>query len=109
MTNYTINTLFEPILTPGIIDSVTIISGSRPMDSRQYITLYPNPTKGKFTVKGLKSGSVEVGNLLGNKFINATSTGAETLELDLSPFGRGMYWVRIVTGGKTYMHKLVLE
>ena len=109
MTNYTVNTLFEPVLTPGIIDSVVILSVSKGLEPNQYISLYPNPTKGKFTVKGLKNGSVEVGNLLGNKFISTTSTGADTLELDLSAFGRGMYWVRIVTEGKTYIHKMVLE
>ena len=109
MTNYTLNTLFDPVITPGILDSVVIISGTHLAESMQPITVFPNPTTGRFTVAGLSKGTIEVWSALGRRCLNVKANSDSKVQLDLSAFGRGMYWVRIAAGDKSVIRKVMVE
>ncbi len=75
------------------------------------IFIYPNPSNGKFYVSGIKSASsIEIFNLFGEKIYSELSKrNSYVKEIDLSPFAKGIYFVKIFDGMKVRMGKIVLE
>jgi hypothetical protein len=75
------------------------------------ISIYPNPTNGKFFLRYKESGihgvatqeiRLDVYNFLGEKIISQTNLQPESsYELDLTSFPDGVYFVSIVNGRKT--------
>jgi len=73
-----------------------------------HLNIYPNPTKGKFTINSNeKISSVEVYNLIGEKIY--TNTNLTSNEIDLTNISKGIYFVKIFVGAKTHIEKIVIE
>lgn len=72
------------------------------------LIVYPNPTEGFVTVKNenLTSGELEVYDSLGKRLISQTISREET-QLDLSSFSQGIYFVKIVSGSKSGIKRIV--
>ena len=80
------------------------------------ITIFPNPSNGKFTVNSkIKISKIEVINVQGKKVytsqINTTQSIFEGLstEIDLSNESKGIYFVNIIAGEKTYNSKIIIQ
>jgi hypothetical protein len=72
------------------------------MSNSTEIKIYPNPTKGKFSVLAEDIESIEVLNLQGKLILR----GKES-EIDLGNNPSGIYFVKVTTGKKTVTRKLI--
>ena len=68
------------------------------------IQVYPNPTDGLLNVSGSGTMHITVSNVLGQRLMETTAEGFVTL--DLSPYGTGIYLVRIETGSGVLVQKV---
>ena len=68
------------------------------------IQIYPNPTNGLLNVSGHDTMHITVSNLLGQTLNAVTAEGHASL--DLSPYGTGMYLIRIETGSRVIVQKV---
>ena len=73
------------------------------------ISVFPNPTYDKITVSSLeKVNTIEIYNVLGEKVYTANYFKQQTTtEIDLTPFQRGIYFVKIYNGKKFYLEKII--
>jgi hypothetical protein len=75
----------------------------------------PNPSTGRFVIMlpgDLSNASVIVTSANGvvvQRMAGVSRPGGQTMQLDLSGRANGLYIVRIVSGGKAYTHKLLLQ
>ena len=76
------------------------------------ISIFPNPSAGKFQISGGGSYSLEVYNLFG-ALIYTTSSSSRNMgggaSIDLSNYPHGVYALKIKTGKEVYFRKLVLN
>ncbi len=76
------------------------------------VSIFPNPTYGKIQIQalGLTIQGIEVYSVLGEKIYSTSDFKQQSLkEIDLSNFQKGIYFVKIYDGEKTYTKKIVLE
>jgi hypothetical protein len=75
------------------------------------ITVYPNPTSGKFTISSKNNiSSMEIYNLLGELIDSDFNINGKTSnEIDLSSHCKGIYILNIYSGGKIYNCKIVVQ
>ena len=83
------------------------VSLSTPEQSLINLSLYPNPTKGNFSISGIDSGEdteVKIYNLIGQQVYTAKSSGQSTLEITDFNASSGVYLVKLKTnqGEKTF-------
>lgn len=79
---------------PAIITNTTLnINGDVGLSSpvQGIIELYPNPSNGKLTIKGMEEGEVVIYSLTGQKMLDQKYTNGQVL--DLSKLDAGMYVV----------------
>ncbi len=70
--------------------------------------LFPNPTKGKVTVKADGLERITVINSLGQTLYQTYTETTETT-LDLAPFGKGIYFIMIQTDQNMVTHSIIVE
>ena len=58
------------------------------------LKLYPNPSNGQITIEQEGMQSVLVYNALGQLLLDK-ETSSDALQLDLSRFGKGLYWIKV--------------
>jgi hypothetical protein len=76
------------------------------------IVIFPNPSNGRFMIRGLKSGiqHMEVYSVTGEKIYTISkSNQLVTNEIDLSKFHKGVYFVKIYDGVKNYTKKVIIQ
>jgi len=110
LTNLTPNTEYEfvayirtPIVKYGEILAFTTLDdvNIREHSSRSGVTLFPNPTTGKLTIRNEKSGmssEIEVFDVVGRKLLShtpLTSHSSPLIEIDISHLAAGMYFLKI--------------
>ncbi|MGV3596826.1 MAG: T9SS type A sorting domain-containing protein [Bacteroidota bacterium] len=90
----------------GCTDTSVCISitnvGVEPVSFANGIALYPNPTKGKFTVQTnqpMLDATVKVTSLTGQTVTQKTHVNGNTVELDLSKEAAGIYFVEVADNG----------
>jgi hypothetical protein len=74
------------------------------------INIYPNPSSGEFTLdlKELNGGKLIITDVLG-KEIMAQELKNGTKQIELSINTKGLYFVRLESGNKTVVKKIVVE
>jgi hypothetical protein len=77
------------------------------INSNDVLNVYPNPSSGIFKIdwKGNEDASVQVFNLVGEQVLQQSNTG----EIDLSGNTRGIYFVKVQDGQKSFTRKIVLQ
>ena len=75
------------------------------------ISIFPNPTSDKITVCGLeKADAIEIYSMLGEKvYTNNTLAQQTTIEIDLSSLPKGIYLVKVRTGTKFHIEKIIKQ
>ena len=73
--------------------------------------LYPNPTKGKFTITQTNNiRAIEVLNVFGEQIYYSTPNNYKnTAEVDLSYAPKGIYFVKVNNGVNTKIEKIVIQ
>ena len=70
--------------------------------------LYPNPTSGRITIALEGMQQVVVYNALGQALLNKEANG-DVLQLDLSDFENGLYWIKAMAQGKVVTRRFILS
>ena len=71
-------------------------------------SLYPNPTSGQITIEMEGMQKVVVYNALGQALLNK-ETNDDLLQLDLSGFENGLYWVKVMAQNGTAVRPFVIS
>ena len=89
---------FTPGSSVGINETVNL---------NEVLNIYPNPSSGIFKIdwKGNENISVQVFNIFGEQVLQQSNAR----EIDLSTNARGIYFVKIKDGQKSYSRKVVLQ
>jgi hypothetical protein len=69
--------------------------------------LYPNPTSGQITIAWEGMQKVVVYNALGQALLNKETSG-DMLQLDLSGFENGLYWIKVMAQNGLVVRSFVL-
>ncbi|SDS24331.1 Por secretion system C-terminal sorting domain-containing protein [Formosa sp. Hel1_31_208] len=77
------------------------------VNSPQDILIFPNPTNGTITIKGLaEHGILEIFNVSGQKVFNSDVRDSQQITLDLNS---GFYMVKISDGKREHIRKLIIK
>lgn len=72
------------------------------------ITIFPNPTTGKILINGRDINFIEIYNILGER-IYSISNFEQRNEIDLTNVPKGIYFIRIHDGIKSYDRKIAVQ
>lgn len=92
------------------------VSGSIQENDTDYhnLKITPNPTSGIFqlSIDGIDPSAIstiEVYNLMGQLISQSSGASAFPMTMDLSKQANGIYYVRVIAGGRSYMQKVVVN
>ena len=90
--------------------TVVVSSGIKTVELA-HVKIYPNPTQGNLTIdiNDLDIKSVSIYNLNGEKIAAYSQFNGQQLEVDLSPFPKGLYFIRIDNENDATVRKTMLK
>jgi hypothetical protein len=106
-----IGTLVDSNVPVEVTGVCAIASGVAEAEEGGSITVFPNPTTGKFTVEGLdmsRTASLEVRNVMGEEVMRSDITGVSS-EIDLSSQPDGIYFMTIMTADEIISQRVIKE
>jgi hypothetical protein len=86
---------------------VEVVTGMEELSTTSSIDVFPNPTKGMFTVRtnAKNKMSVFISNTVGQTVFSASSeNGSSTLDLTSQP--TGIYYVKVTSGNESTVKRL---
>jgi hypothetical protein len=101
--------LFDSTVVCSPLSSITNISKNQSL-----FTVYPNPSNGKFTVNvdvlQQANCKLSICNLLGQEIYTTFFKGQQsTLDIDISDFSKGLYFVKVDDGKNISTQKIITE
>lgn len=91
---------------------VSSTGGIHDINSNNGLSIYPNPSKGNFTLSSLKTiirGAVEIYNLIGEKIFEQNIINESKMVINLQNVQSGIYIVKVVDGMKQSIQKLIVQ
>lgn len=97
-------------LCPGLKVYYTIVNGISVMENDNFVTVFPNPTPGQFTIsasKFIQTGTIIIDNTLGEKVYSQPFNGNQaSVNIKLNA---GIYIVRVKDNDRQYVQKIIIE
>ena len=86
-------------------------NGVEDMRIEKYVNIYPNPSKGMFTINtnGASIGSISVTDILGKELFSTKPLEASLTSVDLSAMQKGIYYIVVSTHSGIMRKALVIE
>jgi hypothetical protein len=81
-------------------------------ENGKILSIFPNPSSGKFKIRSMGSGSerLEIYDLHGTKVYSISKfDNREPVEVDISRYSKGSYFVRIYDGPKIFSEQILIE
>ncbi len=107
--NNTANIYFDynsPVITNTVTNYITTLV-SLPENKNHPLSIYPNPSKDKFTIESADPGSaLEIYNILGKLMLNVEIENNHFI-IDATSWPSGIYFLRVGTSGKLITKKLI--
>ena len=90
--------------------SCTPGSGISGPEGQAFVSVYPNPSKGIFTIyaPGNQLSEIIVEDLTGRTLVHADNIHENHVAIDLSGYPEGLYFLRVLTPGNSISQKLIL-
>ncbi len=80
------------------------------IDNNMAVSVYPNPGSGKFLVQTAGASNVAVYNAIGTKILEKNvNKYSGPLELDLSGYAGGIYFVKVSSGAESVTRKVIVD
>lgn len=105
-TNTTVNTLWVPILDPGVLDTV-FTAAQRPVVQLN-ATIHPNPAKGQVEISTTEAGTLQIYDFSGG-LVDSRKLNKGQNHLNLSGLSRGIYLIKIQNSNGFVTLKLAVE
>jgi hypothetical protein len=74
----------------------------------QNCRIYPNPCSGKFDLRLRSPSDIRIYDAIGREVYSTKSSDLHN-DIDLSPFGKGIYFIRVASGQQTQTQKIIVE
>jgi hypothetical protein len=95
-----------------IVVTVVVCMGLQDLESHNELSVYPNPSTGIFTISSANNTGkldVTVLNMLGQTVKAESSKDSRSLQLDLSTYSKGVYYVKVQMNDGTKLVKVILD
>jgi hypothetical protein len=83
------------------------------VNEKNNINVYPNPSDGAFTIRqpadGTLQPSIYIYNNLGKLVYKKEKVTQGSEQIDLSAYSKGIYFIKMQDGEKSYSKKMILE
>lgn len=108
--NHTLKTMYLFLLTGNFYLPPTGTLSNDSFQNEDFnVNLYPNPSKGIFTLTVPTSSKIEVVNVQGKIVLEKEMNDALTTSIDLSSKAVGIYYMKVINNDRTVFRKIVLE
>jgi hypothetical protein len=86
----------------------SVLTGIESMNISK-ISIYPNPSDGKFMLSKGNANKLKVLDILGSTILETKLNQQVNEELDLSQFPNGIYWVQFINGNESITQKIIKQ
>lgn len=97
--------------SPCVNVSVNFTIGINEINSESEVSVFPNPSTGKFHLNLLQSNNciIKIVNPMGETILEDTKINSAKTEIDLSAQPSGIYFIEIISPAGTCMKKMILN
>jgi len=95
------------------VNSTDFISDTNNSKKQNEIIIFPNPSNGIFTItvpEGINVAKIEIFDITG-KYVYSTSAfkSSDIIQLNLSAYKKGIYFVKMISGDKSWISKAIIN
>ena len=76
--------------------------------NKNIFSFYPNPTTGLVNIKGCNIEKVYLSDITG-KILSTINCNTDKMQIDLSPYAKGVYFIKLVSGENVRVEKVELQ
>ncbi len=85
------------------------ITSVKEEEQESFFLIYPNPASSEINLrtKSSKPSTIEISDVYGKVLLNLTAQNSEHVNLNISSFAAGVYFVKVITEGKSTVKKFI--
>ncbi len=77
--------------------------------SNKGIVIFPNPSNGEITINNVKNQKITIFDVMGHKIVEIPQTNREKISVDLSKYGKGIYFIKVSNNTNSKTEKIVID
>jgi len=100
----------QPVAKGGaILTDACLVNGISENSSQERVSVFPNPTTGKFSVELSSPAKIRLTDVLGKTLYSGESkNGQTTIQIDLPGISPGTYFLELVRANSKSVHKILI-